>query len=171
MRRGAERTLALEKLIVFAGGRMSLESDIKILSAQPIFTEMEPEALRLIAFASNTHRLRPGDVLFRQGDSSDGGYVIISGAIALDSSESPVIAGKVVGPGVLLGELALITPTRHAVTAIARQNSTLLIIPRSLFIRALEESPVSAQRLKRALGRELQDFVAELAKIRKAFLD
>ncbi len=162
---------ALEKLIVLAGDRMSLESDTKILAARPIFAELEPEALRLIAFASKTHRLRPGDVLFRQGDSSDGGYVIIAGAIALDSSESPAIAGKVVGPGALLGELALVIPTRHAVTAIARQNSTLLIIPRSLFIRALEESPVSAQRLKRALGRELEDFVAELTKMRKAFLD
>lgn len=150
---------------------MSLESDIQVLSAQPIFGELEPEALRLIAFASKTQRLKPGDVLFRQGDSSDGGYVIVSGAIALDSSVSPDIAGKVAGSGVLLGELALLVPTKHAVTAIARQNSTLLVISRSLFIRALEESPVSAQRLRRALGRELEDFVAELNRMRRAFLD
>ncbi|WP_294535624.1 cyclic nucleotide-binding domain-containing protein [uncultured Rhodoblastus sp.] len=150
---------------------MSLESDIKILIGQPIFAELAPEALRLIAFASEPLRLGPGDVVFRQGEPSEGGYVVISGALSLDSTESPAIAGKVVGPGVLLGELALIVPTQHSTTAIARQNSNLLKIPRALFIRALEASPASARRLKSAFARQLQQFVAELNKARKAFLD
>jgi CRP-like cAMP-binding protein len=150
---------------------MSLESDIKILSGQLIFSELEPEALRLIAFASEPLSLRPGDVVFRQGEPSEGGYVVISGALSLDSTESPAIAGKLVGSGALLGELALVIPTQHSATAIARQNSDLLKIPRALFIRVLEESPASAQRLKHMLARELQQFVAELNKARKAFLD
>jgi CRP-like cAMP-binding protein len=150
---------------------MSLESDIKILSGQPIFAQLQPEALRLIAFASEPLGLRPGDVVFRQGDSSDGGYIVLSGALSLDSTEGPAISGKVVGPGTLLGELALVIPTQHSATAIARQNSTLLKIPRALFLRVLEESPESARRLKRAVANELQQFVAELNKVRKAFLD
>lgn len=150
---------------------MSLESDIRILAGQAIFAQLQPEALRLIAFASEPLRLRPGDVVFRQGDASEGGYIVISGALSLDSTESPAISGKVVGSGTLLGELALIVPTRHSATAIARQNSTLLKIPRALFIRVLEESPESAQQLKRALANELREFVAELNKARKAFLD
>jgi CRP-like cAMP-binding protein len=152
------------------GDRMSLESDIKILSRQPIFAELEPEALRLIAFTSEPLRLRPGDVVFRQGEPSDGGYVVISGALSLDSTESPTLSGKVVGSGVLLGELALVIPTRNSATAIARQNSALLKIPRALFIRVLEQSPASAQRLKNNLARELKQFVAELNKARKPLL-
>jgi CRP-like cAMP-binding protein len=147
---------------------MSLESDIKILCGQAIFAELEPEALRLIAFAAEPLRLRPGDVVFRQGEPSDGGYIVISGGISLDSTERPATAGKVLGSGVLLGELALVIPTRHSATAIARQNCVLLKIPRALFIRVLEESPASARRLKRALARELQQYVAELNKARKA---
>jgi CRP-like cAMP-binding protein len=150
---------------------MSLESDIKILSGLPIFSKLEPESLRLIAFAAETRVVRAGDVVFRQGDPSDGGYVVISGAIALDSSQSVAIAGKIAGVGVLLGELALLVSTRHPATAIARQNSTLLKIPRALFLRALEESPGGAQRLKRALGREMEAFALELDKTRQAFLD
>ena len=75
------------------GDRMSLESDIKILSGQPIFAELEPEAVRLIAFGSEPLLLGPGDVVFRQGDPSDGGFIVISGALSLASTESSTIAG------------------------------------------------------------------------------
>jgi CRP-like cAMP-binding protein len=148
-----------------------LESYIEQLSRLPMLAKVELEALRLIAFASEKRVLRAGDILFRQGDASDGGYLVISGAIALDSSQSAAVAGKVVGPGGLLGELALLVATRHPATAVARQNSTLLKITRALFLRAMEESPISAQRLKRALGRELESYSVELEKTRQALLE
>ena len=150
---------------------MTLESDIDTLSRLPLFSKLEPEALRLIAFAAETRVLRAGDVVFRQGDPSEGGYVVISGAIALDASQNASVAGKVVGPGALLGEMALLVSTHCPATAIARQNSTLLKISRALFLRALEELPLSAQRLKRALGRELDAFAVELEKTRQSLLD
>jgi CRP-like cAMP-binding protein len=147
-----------------------LENNIELFLQLPILSKLEPKALRLIAFAAEKRVLRAGDVLFRQGDLSEGGFVVISGAIALDSSQSAAVAGKIVGPGGLLGELALLIATRHPATAVARQNATLLKIPRALFLRALEESPLSAQRLKRALGRELESYSVELEKTRQALI-
>ncbi len=150
---------------------MTLDANIQLLSDLPIFSGLEPEALKLVAFAAEKRVLRAGDVLFRQGDWSDSGYVIVSGAVALDTSQSPGVAGKIVGAGALLGELALLVATKHPTTAIARQNSTVLKISRALFLRALEESPASAERLKRALSHNLSFLRAELDKTRRAFLD
>jgi CRP-like cAMP-binding protein len=150
---------------------MSLDSDVKFLAALPIFASLDVEALRLIAFAAETRTFMAGDVLYRQGQLSFGGYVIVSGAVALDSSPNGGVAAKIIGPGGLLGESALLVPTRNPVTAIARQNVTVLKISRALFLRTLAETPASAHRLKAELGRELKTFVDDLEKTRKSFLD
>jgi CRP-like cAMP-binding protein len=150
---------------------MALETEIQMLAALPLFSKLEPEVLRLVAFAAETQTMRAGDVLFRQGDVSDGGYFVVSGAIALDASQNGAVAAKVVRPGALIGELALLASTRRPATAIARQNSTVLKISRALFLRALEASPASAERLKRDLKMQLDNFAVDLEKARKAFLD
>jgi CRP-like cAMP-binding protein len=149
---------------------MSLDSDVKLLAGLPIFSSLDAEALKLIAFAAEARTFEAEDVLFRQGHLSFGGYVIVSGAVALDSSQGEV-ATKIVGPGGLLGELALMVATRNPATAIARQNSKVLKISRALFLRTLAETPASAHRLRADLARELKSFVADLEKTRKSFLD
>ena len=66
---------------------MALEDDIAILSGAPLFTLLDRDALRLVAFASENRVLRAGDIIFRKGDHSDGGYVVSKGAIALDAND------------------------------------------------------------------------------------
>jgi CRP-like cAMP-binding protein len=150
---------------------MSLDSDVKLLASLPVFSSLDAEALKLIAFAAETRTFVAGDVLYRQGESSFGGYVIVSGVVALESSQNDGVATKIVGAGGLLGELALMAVTKNPATAIARQDLTVLRISRALFLRTLAESPASAQRLKVELGRELQTFVDDLEKTRKSFLN
>lgn len=150
---------------------MSLDSDVKLLASLPVFSSLDAEALKLIAFAAETRTFVAGDVLYRQGKSSFGGYVIVSGVVALELSQNDGVAAKIVGAGGLLGELALMAVTKNPATAIARQDLTVLRISRALFLRTLAELPASAQRLKVELGRELQTFVDDLEKTRKSFLN
>jgi CRP-like cAMP-binding protein len=146
---------------------MSTEDYITRLSRLSAFSKLEPGALRLIAFAAETRSLRAGDVLFRQGDVADCGYLLLTGALTLDGAPS---APKAVKEGDFLGETALLVLTRRPVSAIARQSSTVLKISRALFLRVLEEYPASAARLRRdvlseidALGGALDDFRRTLA--------
>jgi CRP-like cAMP-binding protein len=69
-----------------------------------------------------------------------------------------------VGPQNLIGELALITETRRAVTAVAREPSSVLKISRGLFHRVLREFPKSAETLRQKMEKNLQGFVGELMK-------
>ena len=87
---------------------MSLSDDIRNLTRIPLFAEFEPEALRLIAFAGETRILRAGDVLFRRGEVSDCGYIVLTGSIALDAAGDGSPAVQIVGPNALIGEIALI---------------------------------------------------------------
>src|SRR5665213_2455963 len=121
---------------------MSLGDDIRNLSRIPLFGELEPEALRLIAFAAETRILRAGHVLFHRGEESDCGYIVLTGSIALDVAGDGTPAGQIVGPHTLIGEIALISPTERPVTAIAREPSTVLKVSRALFHRMLKEFPM-----------------------------
>ena len=58
---------------------MALDDDIAVLIKAPLFNLLEKDALRLVAFASENRTFRAGDVLFRKGDRSDGGYVVSQG--------------------------------------------------------------------------------------------
>ena len=50
--------------------------------------------------------------------------------------------------GALLGEFALLAETTRPMTAIAAEPSTVLRIPRSLFLKMLEGFPDSARRMR-----------------------
>jgi len=141
---------------------MALDDDVRNLSRNSTFAVFEPEALRLLAFSAETRILRAGDVLFRRGDQADGGFVVLSGSIALSASDDGGAAERIAGPQNLIGDLALITETRRAVTAIAREPSSVLKISRVLFHRVLQEFPKSAEALRQKMETNLRGFVGEL---------
>lgn len=141
---------------------MGLEDDVGKLARTATFAALEPDALRLVAFSAETRILRAGDILFRRGEPSNGGFVVLSGSIALDASDSGAPTARIVRPPALIGELALLTETERPATAIAREPSSVLRISRQLFHRVLNEFPTSAQRLRRSLGARLTQFTGEL---------
>lgn len=138
---------------------MALHDDVRNLASNPTLRDIEPEGLRLIAFSAETRILRAGDVLFRSGDPSDGGFVVMSGLIGIEAGGVPPL---LVGPPALIGDTALIAETSRHATATARAPSSVLKISRALFHRVLEEFPESALRLRRTLSRRLLDLGAEL---------
>jgi CRP-like cAMP-binding protein len=148
---------------------VSVENDIRNLSQIPIFGVLEDDARRLIAFSAETRILRAGDVLFRRGDRSDSGYVLTSGVIALDAHDDGSAAMLVSTPFTLIGELALVSETERPVTAMARQPSTVLKIPRTLFYRVLRDYPISARNMRAMMGMRLEILIRELDTLAKGW--
>lgn len=123
---------------------MALNDYVQQLTKISLFQSIALEAVRLIAFTAEARILRAGDVLFAEGEAADGGYVVLSGTLALTRNDCEA---QLVGPGALIGEMALITPVERYATATAREVTGVLRIPRSLFHRVLQEFPDSAARL------------------------
>ncbi|MCV9938154.1 cyclic nucleotide-binding domain-containing protein [Boseaceae bacterium BT-24-1] len=144
---------------------MSLNDDITLLARQPLLGLMDRDALRLVAFAAETRTLRAGDVLFRRGEGSDGAFLVVSGTVALKREDDGRPADEVVGPGTLIGELALFTALERPVTAIAREPAQVMRLARSVMRRVLGESPDSAQAIATAVAERLHDFNSELASV------
>ena len=147
---------------------MALQDNVRNLAQNPTLRDLEPDALRLIAFSAETRILRAGDVLFRRGETSDAGYVVLSGAIALQAETGPE---TVMRAPTLIGESALITETTRGATATAREPSSVLKITRALFHRVLAEFPDSASRLFQIMIERLHGLNHELETLRVARLE
>jgi CRP-like cAMP-binding protein len=146
---------------------MALQDNVRNLALNPTLRDLEPDALRVIAFSAETRILRAGNVLFRRGEASDSGYVVLSGAIALqaEGGEETVVRAPT-----LIGESALITETTRAATATATEPSSVLKVSRALFHRVLDEFPDSAARLFQTLHVRLHGLTDELEALRVARL-
>jgi CRP-like cAMP-binding protein len=149
---------------------MGLEDDIAKLAQIPTFAPLDQDAVRLLAFSAEPKVLRAGDVLFRRGEPSNGGFVVLTGSIALDASDTGTGTARIVRAPSLIGEAALLTQTTRPATAIAREPASLLRISRQLFHRVLGEYPRSAEVLQRSLGERLRQFTSELEAVRKGAL-
>ncbi|MGO4408231.1 cyclic nucleotide-binding domain-containing protein [Bosea sp. RAF48] len=147
---------------------MALDDDMALLARQPLLSLMERDALRLLAFAAESRILRAGDVLFRAGEPSDGAVLVVSGAIAVTTRDDGQPAQEIVGPGAMIGELALFTSLPRQVTAIAREPTQVMRLPRSVMRRVLGESPDSAEAISSAISDRLRGFVGELAAVQEA---
>lgn len=149
---------------------MALDDDIRILSLVSLFESFSPEQLRLLAFGAERLVLRAGRELFREGQSADCGYIVVSGNISLfhDADEGRVTI-RPVGPGAMLGEMALIAQTSRMTGALAEEETEVIRISRSVFRRILEEYPEAAASLHAHISRNLLQLIADIEKVAPQF--
>ena len=124
---------------------MSIEDDVALLERVPTLHLMGTASLRMLAIGSEQRDIPRGDLLFKEGDEADSGFVVQRGAFRVDNGLG---AEVVAGPGTLIGELALVVAMRRPSSALALEHSTVIRIARSLFQRVLESDPAAARRLR-----------------------
>ncbi|MGJ0509893.1 MAG: cyclic nucleotide-binding domain-containing protein [Methylocystis sp.] len=141
---------------------MTLDDEIENLRRIPLFAAFEPAALQMLAFSLETRLLRGGDVLFQQGETSDGGFVLILGSVGLSTNGENEVS-HVIRPWALIGEMALVAPSRRPVTARALEPSTVLKIARPFFHQLLEQHPATATRVRDFFRERLVGFTRAAA--------
>ena len=146
---------------------MSIEDDISVLERIATFAPFGSSALQIIAIGAETRQLQAGDILFRAGESADAGYVIMQGAVKLTRKGPRKSVPEItLGPGVLLGELALLTETARRDDATATEPTTVMRIPRSLFRRVLEGFPEAALLMRDRLAQRINQATEEITELR-----
>lgn len=140
---------------------MSLAHDIRLLSAVPVFQELNEEQLRLIGFGTEKRRLTAGQVLFKEHSPAECAYIISEGTIELsvEGDNGQLEHQLNAGSGVMLSELALFTLCERKFTAIAASDVEVLRITRIIFHRLIEEYP----DIGHSVMRRIQDNIAALA--------
>lgn len=138
------------------------------MSEVALFDLVERDALRLMAFAADTRRLRANEFLFREGERSDGGYVVVSGELVTSKAGSDAIT--VAGRGALIGRTALFLRVKRPVSAMARERSEVLRISPTMMKRMLEEFPGAAASIREALADDLHVLSEDLAGAYRALI-
>jgi CRP-like cAMP-binding protein len=146
---------------------MTIEDDIAFLERVPSFAILGREALRILAIGAESRYVHVGEVLFAAGDAADAGYVVQDGAFSLISENAESSMTEIrVKSGALLGELALLTETTRPVTATATEPSTVIRVPRSLFLKMLEGFPESARRLRDYIAARTNQAATDMINVR-----
>src|SRR5436305_12726274 len=148
---------------------MTIEDDIAFLERVPALRLLGRDALRILAIGSENRYIHEGISLFGEGEDADGAYVVQEGSFDLVSERNNIPA-SVAGPGTLIGELALLTETRRQVAAIARGPSSVVRIPRQLFLKMLEGYPDAARRMRDAVATRVSRTAAELSRVRSTLM-
>jgi CRP-like cAMP-binding protein len=146
---------------------MTLEHDIGLLARTRPFDLLPRDALKLIAFSAERKKIGAGEGLFQQGDEADCAYFILSGPVVLTIYGKNEPKERLVGPGALIGEMAMITPAVRPSSAHAKDDAVVLRIARDLLMRVLAEFPRETSRIRVALAKRAKETIAELEDLRK----
>jgi len=145
---------------------MAIEDDINFFEKVPTLSMLGRGALRILAIGAESRYVHSGETLFAVGDDADGGYVVQEGSFRLSPRGGNPAKSIRVGVGTLLGELALFTETTRPVTATATEPSTVLCIPRPLFLKMLDGYPDAAVRLREILAKRTDESERDMQRLR-----
>ncbi|MDP2827442.1 MAG: Crp/Fnr family transcriptional regulator [Sulfuricellaceae bacterium] len=132
-----------------------------ILANIPLFREMSPEEIGLIAQETREQHLLRGNVLFQRGDASSGFYMVVHGQIKLALS-SPQGIEKVVelfGPGQSFGEAVMFMNKPYPVYAQALVDTLVLHIGKQAVFGGIEADPVFCRKMLAGLSIRLHRMI------------
>jgi CRP-like cAMP-binding protein len=137
---------------------MTVAIDSAVLRACDLFEHQPEEVLKAVAMQGELEDYGPGSVVFRQGDEGDRLYIVTSGVLEImatqaDGAEVPV---AYLGPGEVLGELALLTGSPRSATVRAPQAAQVFTVAKAVFFDLLETLPAFARNLCLVLARRVE---------------
>jgi CRP-like cAMP-binding protein len=135
---------------------MSLKQEFELLRRVPIFAEIEPSRLKLLAFMSERVGFDPGKRLVQQGDPADAAYLIIDGhaEVILETPAGPVIVATL-GANDFVGEMGILGDVPRNATVCAKDRLIALRISKEPFMRMVREFPSMAVSIMRELAYRL----------------
>jgi CRP-like cAMP-binding protein len=143
---------------------VTIEDDIAFFEQVPTLGVLGRQALRILAIGAESRYLHEGEILFSAGEPADCAYVVQEGAFDLQPERDG--AGIRLGPGALLGELALVIDSKRVATAVALEPSTVIRISRSLFLKMLEGYPEAAHHLRDHMARRVDESTRDMVSVR-----
>jgi CRP/FNR family transcriptional regulator len=131
----------------------------QLLARVPVFATLETEDLERIAQVAVPRSFEAGQVVFREGDSSDTCYVVQAGhgRAVRSHGDGRTITLANFGPGDIFGELAMFEDERRSATVEAIEPMSVVGVLGPDMRRLMGEHPDIAVRLVIALGRRLRE--------------
>jgi CRP-like cAMP-binding protein len=124
------------------------------LSRVPLFSGCTNKDLQRIAKATDELIVPAGTVLTDQGQAGKEAFVLVSGTATVTRNKRKVAT---LGPGAMIGELALLDRGPRTATVRTDTEATLLVLEQRNFAGVIDSVPAIAHKLLAALAGRIRD--------------
>ncbi len=134
---------------------MSLNEEVELLRSIPLFANIEPSKLKLLAFTSERLAFQEGQSLFHQGDMGDAAYLVVDGTadVVIEGPDGARLTVAQIDRNAFVGEIAILCDVPRTATITATTKLDTLRISKDLFFRLVNEFPTMAVEIMRELAR------------------
>lgn len=125
-----------------------------VLRRVDLFKSLPPETLAELAAVSENVVLPAGEIVYRHSDKGTAYYVIASGSVSFhrDGDGGDDVTFSTLGPGEGFGETALLTDEPRSASVETMEITSLILIPKDAFLKAVFSDPVAARTCARTLS-------------------
>ncbi|MFA5082127.1 MAG: Crp/Fnr family transcriptional regulator [Hydrogenophilaceae bacterium] len=136
----------------------------EILARQPLFSNLNEDELHVIAIGTREYRIRRNEVVFQKGDQPEGMHIVIMGQVklAIPSAQGAEKVVHLAGPGHTFGEAVVFLDKPYPVSAIATQDSLILLVLKSTLENALDDSPTLSRKMLASLSIRLHELIDDM---------
>ncbi len=148
---------------------MSIDQEVEILRRIPIFAQIDPAKLKLMAFASERVTYKAGQVLFKQGERGDAAFIVLHGTadVLINANNGPLRVASL-SENEIIGEIAILCDIPRTATVEAATELTTLKITADLFFRMIMDFPEMGVEVMRVLAHRLEQTTAQLREVQAA---
>lgn len=116
-----------------------------------------PELLEELEKKARPVDLGTDRILFRQGDSPTGVFVVRKGTVKLTSrTNGEFVLSVKAGPGSLLGVPAVVGAKPYSLTAVAMEGAELSLLTTEYFVHLMHTEPMLSFRVLEVLAEEVR---------------
>ncbi|MGA8613489.1 MAG: SpoIIE family protein phosphatase [Xanthobacteraceae bacterium] len=136
------------------------DGSISILArSNPVLAPLAPATIANLIQTGEIIKLRPGDILIRQGDSSDCAYLVLEGEleIRVDTTYGEVPLARV-SAGALIGEIGVFAQLPRTATIRAESAARVLRLDRTHLLGASDTDPELSRSIIGRLGGQIANF-------------
>jgi len=146
----------------------TLTEEVEVLRRIPLFANIDPGKLKLLAFASDRLVYEKGQNVFQQGQNGDAAYVLVSGGadVIVESDEGEVVIAQL-QDNEFVGEIAILCDVPRTATVRANGKLEVLKIKKEHFVGLVRQIPDLGLEVMRELALRLSDTTAELGAARR----
>ena len=135
---------------------LNLAQLITFLLDAPMFGDLDEAELSQIVHIMQVQHLRPGQVLFEQGQPGQAWYVLHEGtaSVEIDTGDGPHVIREL-KPQMCFGEMAILDDSPRSATVRAVSEARVLRFPRKSFNELLQQDNLAAYKLVLQMARVL----------------
>ena len=136
-----------------------MSATVAMLAEVPLLSLLDDQERRTLAGILETKHFDKGDTIFSVGDAGECLYVVASGRVEayLETPEGEKIVLTAIEPGELLGEIALFDSGARTASAVAVEDTEVLVFDRDHLLELVSRHPSAALNLLAVLGRRLRN--------------